>query len=49
MVRTFEPSAHLRSRAAALHPVPLARKVAQALAAASTVLFEEDFHSSRSY
>jgi hypothetical protein len=37
-VRTFEPRAHLRSRALALHPVPFSRKVVQALASASIAL-----------
>jgi hypothetical protein len=37
-VRIFEPSAHLRSRAAALHPVPFSRRVVRALASASIAL-----------
>jgi hypothetical protein len=38
-VRIFELSAHLRSRALALHPVPFSRKVVQALVSASIALF----------
>jgi hypothetical protein len=41
-LRIFEQSAHLRSRASALHPVPLARKVVQALASASIARSETD-------
>jgi hypothetical protein len=36
-------------RAAALHPVPFLRKVAQTLASASAVVFEKDFHSLLAY
>ena len=38
-VSIFERSAHLRSRASALHPVPFSRNVVQALASASIALF----------
>jgi len=37
-VRIFEPGAHLRNQGAALDPVPLARKVAHPLVAASFAL-----------
>jgi hypothetical protein len=37
-VRIFESTAHLRSRALALHPVPFSRKVVLARASASIAL-----------
>jgi hypothetical protein len=42
MLPIFEHPAHLRSRASALHPMPLSRKVVTALASASIVRPETD-------
>src|SRR5580698_4888270 len=46
-LRTFEQTAHLRSRALALHPVPFSRKVAPARAAASIADPETDHRRHR--
>jgi hypothetical protein len=43
VLRTFEGVAHLRTRAPALDPVPLMRKVAHLPVSASIVLFPSEF------